>query len=149
MATDASDENRALLRRVTRPRCWLIYALAPEGMAASEANRVFNVFIGDRGLPLVVFHDHFIGQPGGLAIFYAAAAEEREALGGALDKALRGWRVEARPLIFAYSPAAFDEQTAFTLRAYREMDWEAVQKEARPAYGDPRREAETAGEDER
>jgi hypothetical protein len=43
--------------------------------------------------------------------------------------------------------AAFDEQTAFTLRAYREVDWEALQKEKRPSYGrDPAREAETAQE---
>lgn len=33
------------------------------------------------------------------------------------------------------------------LRAYRGRDWEALQTEARPTYGDPRREAETAAEE--
>ena len=51
------------------------------------------------------------------------------------------------PLIFSYSPAAFDEQIAFTLQAYSEQDWEALQKENRPVYGDPRKEADTATED--
>ncbi len=56
--------------------------------------------------------------------------------------------VEIQPLIFAYSPSAFDEQTAFTLRAYRGVDWERLQKEKRPAYGSPNRETETAEEEE-
>ncbi len=38
-------------------------------------------------------------------------------------------------------------QTAFTLRAYRGLDWEQVQRAERPAYGDPAREAGTASED--
>jgi hypothetical protein len=43
---------------------------------------------------------------------------------------------------------AFDEQIAFTLKAYRGIDWEGLQKEQRPSYGRPSREAETAQEDE-
>ena len=64
-----------------------------------------------------------------------------------------GWRLSTRleggihPLIFSRSPAAFDEQIAFTLRAYWGGDWELLQKEERPSYGDPRLEAETAVED--
>jgi len=115
-------------------------------MPAGEANRIFNAFIGDRGLPAPIFHDHFISQPGGVAIFYAETGEERAAL--VEQKHLQGWRVEVQPLIFASSPAAFDEQAAFTLRAYRGLDWEVLQKEARPSYGNPSREAETAEEDE-
>jgi len=134
------------MARVTRPRCWLLYALAPEGMPAAEVNRRFNAYIGDRSLPLVVYHDHFIGQPGGLAIFYAETEAERLAL-HLTATALAGWRVEVRPLVFSYSPAAFDAQTAFTPRAYRGLDWEQVQRAERPAYGDPAREADTASED--
>jgi hypothetical protein len=131
-------------KRIQKPRCFLLYALAPEGLPATEANRVFNEFIGDRGLPLAIYHDHFIGQPGGFAIFFVENAKERDAL---LDqKYLEGWRVDFQPLIFSYSPSAFDEQTAFTLKAYRGMDWEDLQKEKRPSYGNPRQEADTAQE---
>jgi hypothetical protein len=131
--------------RTRNPRCFLIYALAPEGTAAVDANRVFNDFIGNEDLPLAIYHDHFIGYAGGLAIFYVKTPEERDFL---LDSNfLPGWRVEIHPLIFSRSPAAFDEQIAFTLRAYRGRDWELLQKEERPSYGDPRLEAETAVED--
>ena len=64
-----------------------------------------------------------------------------------LQHHLRGWHVDLQPLIFSRSPAGFDEQTAFTLRAYRELDWEAFQRDKRPAYGNPDREAETAEEE--
>lgn len=131
--------------RIKKPRCFLVYALAPDQMAASDANRVFNAFVADEELPLVLFHDHFIGQPGGLAIFYAETEQERQALFS--QRHLEGWRVEINPLIFAHSPAAFDEQTAFTLRAYRGQDWEKLRRIKRPSFGQPAHEAETATED--
>ena len=56
-------------KRIQKPRCFLLYALAPDGMPAADANRILNQFIGDSSLPLAIFHDHFIGQPGGLVIF--------------------------------------------------------------------------------
>jgi hypothetical protein len=130
---------------IRKPRCFLVYALAPDGVSAAEANRVFNAFVADRDLPLVLFHDHFIGQAGGVAIFYAETAEERQALFS--QRHLTGWRVEMRPLIFAHSPSAFDEQTAFTLRAYRGQDWDRLRKIKRPSFGEPSREAETGSED--
>lgn len=134
------------VKRIQKPRCFLLYALAPEGMSAAEANRILNSFIGDASLPLAIFHDHFIGQPGGVVIFYVETIQERDAL--LAQKYLNGWQVELQPLIFSRSPSGFDEQTAFTLRAYRNIDWEALQKEKRPAYGNPSREAETAEEEE-
>jgi hypothetical protein len=133
------------LVRIKKPRCFLVYALAPDGFPAAEANRVFNEFVGDRELPLVLFHDHFIGDAGGLAIFYAESEEDRRALYG--NRHLEGWRIEINPLIFAHSPGAFDKQTAFTLRAYRGLDWDVLRREQRPTFGQPAREAETATED--
>src|SRR6266516_1636113 len=112
---------------VTKPCCFLIYALAPTGVSAAEANRQFNLFVDDRSLPLVLFHDHFIGQHGGVALFFVATAQERAALAQA--EHLAGWQVAVHPLIFSYNPAAFDEQIAFTLRRYRDMDWEMLQRE--------------------
>ena len=134
------------VKRIGKPRCFLLYALAPSDMPAAEANRILNAFIGDPALPLALFHDHFIGQPGGIVIFYVEASAERDAL--LKQTYLDGWHVEIQPLIFSHSPAAFDEQIAFTLRAYRDVSWELLQKEKRPSYGDPGREAETAQEEE-
>ena len=138
--------NSSALSRIRKPRCFLVTALAPEGTPPAQANRQFNQFVADRRLPLVLFHDHFIGQPGGVAIFFVETPEERDRL--ARCEALAGWQVEVRPLIFSYSPAAFDEQIAYTLRAYREVDWEQLRQEQRPAYGNPARETETGSEDE-
>jgi hypothetical protein len=134
------------VKRINKPRCFLLYALAPGEMPAAQANRILNSFIGDPGLPLAIFHDHFIGQPGGLVIYYVETTEERDAL--LAQKYLDGWQVELQPLIFSRSPSAFDEQIAFTLRAYRGVDWELLQEEKRPAYGNPSQEAETAEEEE-
>jgi hypothetical protein len=50
-------------------------------------------------------------------------------------------------MIFSSSPAAFDEQVAFTLKAYRGLNWEILQKAKRPRYGDPGRESEPAEEE--
>lgn len=123
----------------------MVYALAPANLPAVDANRIFNEFIGDRKLPLAIYHDHFIGKPGGVAIFFVDTVEARDAL---LDQThLAGWHVEVQPLIFSYSPSAFDEQIAFTLKAYRGVNWEELQKEKRPSYGNPNREAETAEEE--
>jgi len=131
--------------RLRRPRCFLVYAIAPDGVPADEANRQFNEFVADSALPLAIFHDHFIGHPGGIAIFYAETEAERKAL--FTHTHLTGWSLEYRPLVFSYSPAALDEQIAFTLRAYRSTDWERLQKDRRPRYGSAAREAETAQED--
>ncbi|MBN2116743.1 MAG: hypothetical protein JW730_09240 [Anaerolineales bacterium] len=132
-------------KRIRKPRCFLLYARAPGDLSAAEANRILNAFIGDPALPLAIFHDHFIGQPGGLVIFYVETPAERDAL--LAQTQLDGWHVEIQPLIFSHSPAAFDEQIAFTLRAYRGVNWENLQKEERHSYGDPSREAETAEEE--
>ena len=129
---------------IKKPRCFLVYALAPDDILPSDANRLFNEFVSDRSLPLVIFHDHFIGKRGGVAVFFAESEEER----GALENSshLKDWNIEIQPLIFSYSPAAFDEQIAYTLSAYRDTEWEALKKIERPSYGNPREEAETAEE---
>ena len=79
-----------------------------------------------------------------LQSFFAESEEER----GALENSshLKDWNIEIQPLIFSYSPAAFDEQIAYTLSAYRDTEWEALKKIERPSYGNPREEAETAEE---
>jgi hypothetical protein len=133
------------VRRIQKPRCFLLYALAPSHLPAAESNRILNAFIGNPALPIAIFHDHFIGQPGGIVIFYVETTVERDAL--LAQDYLDGWQVEIQPLIFSHSPSALDAQIAFTLKAYRGVDWEILQRDKRPAYRDPNREAETAQEE--
>ena len=61
-------------------RCYLVYAIAPEGTPARDANVVFNEYIADPRRGLVVFHDHFIGDHGGVAVFDVRSESERNAL---------------------------------------------------------------------
>ena len=130
--------------KTRHPRCFFVHALAPESLSAAQANRDFNAFVANRDLPLALFHDHFIGRAGGVALFYIASPAERDAL--LEQEQLRDWQVEIHPLIFSRSPAAFDEQIAFTLKAYRDQNWDQLQMEDRPSYGDPHQEAESASE---
>lgn len=134
------------ITRMRKPRCYLLYAIAPEDMSASKANQLINHICGDSSLPLTIYHDHFIGNPGGLIMFYAETQEEREALQVGVESYLAEWTYTVHPLIFSHSPAAFDEQIAFTLSVYRDSDWDTLRHEKRPAYGNPCEEAETAQE---
>lgn len=124
----------------------MLYALAPQDISASSANQIINQICSDIRLPLALYHDHFIGEIGGIVMFYAESAEDRNALQTHLQEYLAGWEYKIHPLIFSYNPAALDEQIAYTLHAYRETDWEQLQKDKRPAYGNPREEAESASE---
>jgi hypothetical protein len=132
------------LPNIQKPRCFLVYALAPAELSAAKTNELFNSYVADSKRGLALFHDHFIGQRGGMAIFFVETEIEREALKDLGE--LKDWKVAIHPLIFSYSPAAFDEQIAYTLRAYRKADWEVLQQDKRPSYGNPRQEAETAEE---
>jgi hypothetical protein len=115
-----------MLSRFSKPRCFLVYALAPPGLPAADANRIFNEFIGDRRLPLVLFHDNFVGQQGGFAVFYVAEPGQRDAL---LEQThLAGWEVNIHPLVFSDSAAGFDDQIAWTLRNYRGVSWEKARQ---------------------
>lgn len=100
-----------------RSRCFLVYALAPEGMAAGEANDLLNSYIGEGGRGLIVTHDHFIGTPhGGLAVFEVATEEEETKL--ADPGSLEGWQLTSRPLTFSLTAVGFVAQADFTLRNY-------------------------------
>lgn len=129
-----------------KPRCYLVYALAPEGVRAAEANRAINEMTADEQLPLALWHDHFIGQAGGSIIFYVESRAEQKALFDSHH--LSGWQVDYRPLVFSFSPSAFDAQTGFTLKTYRAADWEELRGKERPNYGERNvnREAETGEE---
>jgi hypothetical protein len=100
-----------------KARCFLVYALAPEGMSAREANELLNDYIGEGTRGLIVSHDHFIGQPhGGFAIFEVRTEEEEARL--ADSGPLEGWEITSRPLTFSLTALGFVAQADFTLRNY-------------------------------
>jgi hypothetical protein len=117
------------------PHCVLVYAVAPDGTGAREANDALNEYIADgrRGLP--VFHDHFVGRPhGGVAVFYLR--DEAEA--ALLDDPgqLAAWELETHRLTFALTALGFRAQTEFTVEQYGGTSFQALaaQEPADPRY---------------
>jgi hypothetical protein len=101
----------------TRSRCFLVYALAPEGMSAREANELLNEYIGESGRGLIVSHDHFTGRPhGGFALFEVQKEEEEAKL--ADPGPLEGWQITSHALTFSLTAVGFVAQADFTLRNY-------------------------------
>ena len=122
-------------------RCYLVYALAPDGTSAREANDRLNEYVADAQRGLAVWHDHFIGQHGG-AIVLDVRSDEEEAL---LDEPgpLGGWRLSVHPLTFSLSALGFSAQTSFTLEQYRgvSLDELAVSEPDDPRFWWRRRTA--------
>lgn len=101
----------------TRSRCVLVYALAPDGMSAREANDLLNEYIGESGRGLIVSHDHFTGRPhGGFAVFEVGTEEEEAKLADAGP--LAGWDITTHALTFSLTAVGFVAQAEFTLRNY-------------------------------
>jgi hypothetical protein len=112
-------------------RCYVVYAVAPPGVSAREANTALNAYVDDqhRGIPIV--HDHFVGRPhGGLAVVYPRSEVER----ALLDEhgPLEGWQLLTHPLTFALTPVGFAAQVDFTLENYGGTSLEALRAEERP-----------------
>ena len=122
-------------------RCFLVYAIAPEGTTAREANDHLNEYVADRRRGLAVWHDHFIGVHGG-AVALDVRSSEEEAL---LDDSgpLAGWQISTHPLTFSLSAVGFAAQTSFTLEQYRDvsLDQLAVTEPDDPRFWWKRRTA--------
>ncbi len=101
----------------TRSRCHLVYALAPDGMSARDANELLNEYIGQDGRGLIVSHDHFVGRPhGGFAVFEVSSDDEQAKL--ADPGPLEGWELTTHALTFSLTAVGFVAQADFTLRNY-------------------------------
>ena len=100
------------------PRCYLVYARAPGGMAASDANDLLNKYVADERRGLAIFHDHFIGHPHGGFVVFDARKDDELAL---LDDPgpLEGWTIAVHALTFALTATGFLAQARFTLEQYR------------------------------
>lgn len=108
-------------------RCYLVVAYAPSSMSVPDANVTFNAFIAEPRNGLALFHDHFVGTPGGVAILSVETADQLAALPGL--PALRGWEVRIHPLIFSDSAVRFLYQIDFTMTVYRAQRLRGLMKE--------------------
>ncbi len=72
--------NAADVVGARHPRCFLVYALAPAGVTAEEANLLLNQYVADPARGLSIYHDHLLGANGGVAVFFAETEAQREAL---------------------------------------------------------------------
>jgi hypothetical protein len=115
-------------------RCWLVYATAPDGVSARDANDALNAYISEPGRGIPVAHDHFTGRPhGGFVVLFPRDEQELSRLGDAGP--LEGWEIRRHPLVFSLTPVGFEAQVSFTLENYGETSLDAL-RETEPA--DPR-----------
>jgi hypothetical protein len=98
-------------------RCHLVYALAPDGVSAREANDLLNDYLADESRGLAVWHDHFVGEHGGVVVLDTRNDDEEARLGD--PGPLEGWQLSIHPLTFSLSAVGFSAQTSFTLEQYR------------------------------
>ena len=103
--------------RAVSSRCHLVYALAPAGVSAREANDLLNEYVADESRGLAVWHDHFVGEHGGAVVLDARSEDEEARL--ADPGPLAGWQLSVHPLTFSLSAIGFSAQTSFTLEQYR------------------------------
>jgi hypothetical protein len=115
-------------------RCHLVYALAPAGVSARQANDLFNEYVADESRGLAVWHDHFVGEHGGAVVLDARDDVEEARLRD--PGPLEGWRLTVHPLTFSLSAVGFAAQTSFTLEQYRAVSLEelAAQEPDDPRY---------------
>lgn len=104
-------------RRPSNSRCYLVYALAPEGTSARAANELLNEYVADPRRGLSAWHDHFVGQHGGAVVLDVRSDDERALLED--PGPLAGWQLEVHPLTFSLSAVGFAAQTSLTLEGYR------------------------------
>jgi hypothetical protein len=111
-------------------RCYLVYALAPAGTNARDANDRFNHYVSDERRGICVFHDHFVGEHGGVAVFAVRSDDELAAVRDAGP--LAEWDLHVHGLTFALTAVGFAAQMEFTLDRYRGTSLEAL-RAAEPA----------------
>ena len=105
-------------------RCYLVYALAPAGVGAADANEALNLYVADERRGLAVWHDHFIGEQGGAVVLAVRGDDERALLDD--HGPLSGWRIAVHPLTFSLTAVGFAAQASLTLEEYRRVSLEEL-----------------------
>ena len=110
------------------PRCYLVYAVAPQGTSARRANDLLNAYVEAPGRGVPVFHDHFTGRPhGGVAVFEVRSQDEEARLEDVAQ--LSGWTVELHPLTFSLTGVGFVAQTELTIEGYGKTTLDTLRRE--------------------
>ena len=100
-----------------KQRCYLVYAVAPDGVTARQANELLNQYVEDRRRGFVVYHDHFTGKPhGGIAVFDIRNREAHDLLDE--PGPLEGWELSTHALTFSMAATGFAAQMELTAEAY-------------------------------
>lgn len=111
-----------------KQRCYLVYAVAPDGVTARQANDLLNEYVEDRRRGFVIFHDHFTGKPhGGFAVFDVRDQEAFELLED--HGPLKGWDVSTHALTFSLAATGFAAQMELTAEGYAGKTLEERRKE--------------------
>jgi hypothetical protein len=105
-------------------RCFLVYALAPEGTTARKANDRLNEYVADPRRGLAVWHDHFVVEHGGVVVLDLRSDDEQALLDD--PGPLAGWQMAVHPLTFSLSAVGFAAQTSFTLESYRSVSLDTL-----------------------
>lgn len=100
-----------------KPKCYAFVGYSPKGTSLRDADVQFNNFISDKANGLVLYHDHFVDEPGAMALFFVESESELERL--EQHQALQGWNVKVHPLTFTEKPIEMLYQTDFTMGVYR------------------------------
>src|SRR5437764_12227573 len=94
-------------------RCHLVYALAPSGVSAREANDLLNEYVADESRGLAVWHDHLVGSQGGAVVLDTRDDDEE---GRVADPGpLAGWELSGHSVSFSLSAVGFAARTSFRL----------------------------------
>jgi hypothetical protein len=110
---------------VAFPRCYFVYAVAPKGTPARDANDLLNAYIEAAGRGLHIFHDHFTGEPhGGIAVLEVRNDAEEAQL--AEPGPLAGWEIAIHALTFSLTGVGFVAQTELTIEGYGKTTIEAL-----------------------
>jgi hypothetical protein len=100
-----------------KSRCHLVYALAPDGVTAREANDLLNDYVAEPRRGVAVFHDHFAAKPHGGVAVWQVRDEDQEAL-LADPGPLAGWALHSHPLVYALTATGFAALVDFSLERY-------------------------------
>src|SRR2546423_13597717 len=92
-------------------RCHLVYALAPSGVSAREANDLLNEYVADESRGLAVWHDHFVGAHGGVVVLDGRDEAEETRLAHPRPPPGRG--ASGDPLTFSPSAGGLLGASAF------------------------------------
>jgi hypothetical protein len=103
-------------------RCFLVYALAPEGTTARETNDRLNDFVTDsrRGCQ----SGTTTSSARTATRSCSTSARSRSGRCSMIPGLLAGWEMSVHPLTFSLSSVGFAAQTSFTLESYRGVSFD-------------------------